>query len=282
MGPSWAAMDRLYLQLHLYIGLHKWILILIGIFILGYIFKSYRSISLNIVKRKLVQLFLNIRINALKEPLIKLNFPLVVYAAICFSFVLYMSLGRHTGATLWYFFQLLSPFLLAGAAWVFSRYAYWPILCVPFLIYNLHIMTTDQNYKYFNKNMPGWPEISLLVSQHQHVLNTPLIAPLLIEQNKEVFDNGQSEYFYPGGRRDYWLKGLFKTDDRVSFHMTLFFYNIKDMVENKKFDLIVLQPNLLPCGVADAIRKYYKFEGQFMLYAPQDRRPYPLTIWKPL
>ena len=282
MGPSWSSMERLHEQIVLYSGLHKWAFILMGIFFIGYTIKAVRDHYGNRIKKNITEIFFSFRLNQLKEPLIKLNFPLIVYAGLCSSFVLYMSLGRHSGAMLWYFFQLLSPFFLIGAAWIFSRYAYWPLLCIPFLIFNLYIMTTDHDYKYFNKNLPGWSEVSKIISTHHYILNSPLIAPLLIEQHREVFDNGQAEYFLPGGERHYWIKNLFKADDRVSIQMTLFFYNIRSMVQKKEFDLIILQPSLLPMGVADEIKKYYKFEGQFMLYAPQDRRSYPLTIWVPL
>jgi len=266
MEHAWASMERLQLQINMYSALHEPVFILTVIYIVGYGFKNFRYADRALLLRAWQSL---------------INFPLVLYAGLCSSFVLYMSLGRHTGAMLWYFFQLLSPFLLAGAAWVFSRYKYWPLLCAPFLIYNLHLMTVDQDYKWFDKDTHGWSEISLLLSHHQRVLNSPLIAPLLIEQHKEVFDNGQAEYFLPGGERHYWMKSLFKADDRVLIQLTLFFYNIRHMVKNKEYDLIVLQPSLLPEGVSDEIRKNYKYEGQLLLYAPQDRRSYAVTVWRP-
>jgi len=282
MEHSWASMERLHVQMVMYKDLHEPIFILLGLFILGFGFKYLRNNSWDIIKKTIASVFLSFRINKIKEPLITIKLPLPIYIALCSSFVLYMSLGRHSGAMLWYFFQLLSPFLLAGAVWIFSRYAYWPFLCVPFLVWNLYIMTADQDYRLFDKNMTGWSQISMLISQHHIILNSPLIAPILIEQKKDVFDDGQAEYFLTGGDRTGWMKGLFKKDERVSMQLTLFFYNIRRMIENKEYDLIILQPSLLPLGVADDIRRYYKFEGQILLYAPADRRPYALTVWLPL
>jgi len=297
MGPAWSSMERLHEQVVIYKHLHLWTFILMGLFILGYGFKNFkiwevfRGESLRAFffrawqsYLKEITLFLKNAFHNKKfsDPLIKLNFPIFIYAALCSSFVLYMSLGRHSGAMLWYFFQLLSPFVLIAAAWLFSSFLFWPIVCVPFLIYNLHVITDGHDYKWFNKGLIGWPQVTSIISQHQHILNSPLIAPILIEQNKEVFDNGQAEYFLPGGQRAKWMKGLFKEDDRVSVQMALFFQNIRSMVQNKEFDLIILQPSLLPLGVADDIRKYYKFEGQVFLLAPQDRRPYAVTVWRPL
>ncbi|MBF0504469.1 MAG: hypothetical protein HQL14_05125 [Candidatus Omnitrophica bacterium] len=282
MNPAWSSMERLHVQIVMYRALHKWTLILMGIFTLAYGFKMISEYFGADIKSRIKKIIFCLNIINIKEPLIRLSVPLGLYAGLWSASVLYLSLGRHGGAMLWYFFQLLSPFLLIGAVWLFSRYAFWPIICVPFLILNLYTITADQDGKYFNKNTQGWPEISLLVSQHRHILNSPIIAPMLIEQNKEVFDNGETEYFLEGSQLSPLIKIFFKEDPRVFLQLLLFFENIKDMIQNKKFDLILLQPSLLPMGVGEQIKKYYKFEGEFMVYAPQDRRPYAITVWIPL
>jgi len=282
MAHAWSSMQRLHEQVVKYGELHQWTFFLIGAIFLWHGFKTIHNYSWDNIKKNIKIIFWSLRLKGLKEPLFKLDFPLVLYVGTCSSFVLYLSLGRHTGAMLWYFFQLLSPFVLIAAVWLFSRQAFWPILCVPFLIYNLYTMSADQNDKWFNKNMPGWPEVALVISQHQRILNSPLIAPLLIEQHKPIVDDGQAEYFGSGGQRIYWMKSIFKEDGRVMVQLMMYFQNIRAMVEKKAYDLIILQPSLLPLGVADEIQKYYKYEGQLILYAPGDRRPYALTFWKPL
>ena len=225
---------------------------------------------------------MNIRLGSLKEPLMKLHFPLILYAGLCSTFILYISLGRHTGATLWYFFQLLSPFFIIATAWLFSRQNLWSIICIPFLMYNLFSLTADTNYKWFTKKSTGWHDVSRLISEHEHILNISLIAPLLIEQNKEVIDNGMAEYFLPGGKRTSWMKYIFQEDHQALIQQIMYFDKIKGMIEDKEFDLIILQPTLLPLGVGNEIRKYYKYDGMFLIYAPQDRRPYTVTVWRPL
>jgi len=281
MEHAWASAERLQVQIVMYRALHMPIFILWGIMIIWFGYQLIKEAPWAILRNKITEIIMSFISMDIRQPMIKWDFSLVLYMAMCSSFVLYVSLGRHSGAMLWYFFQLLSPFLLIGSAWVFGRFNYWPIVCVPLLIYNLHILTVDHNYKIFNKNMPGWSQITMLLSQHQHILNSPLIAPILVEQHKEVIDNGQAEYFGLGGERQGWMKNVFKEDERVSLQLTLFFLNIRNRVENKEFDLIVLQPSLLPSGVADDIRKYYKDEGQLLLYAPQDHRSYAVTVWLP-
>ncbi len=269
-APTWSSMDRLHQQISSYSHLHQWALILIGLFILGLGIKKLRMRPWTLKEMPL-----------LLESIRQSDITLILYAAICSIFVLYFSLGRHLGATLWYFFQLLSPYFLIATVWLFSRISWWPIVCVPFLILNLHTITADHDYKLFDNSVPGWPQIETLITQHQHILNSPIIAPLLIEQHKEVFDDGQSEFSIAGGQRNYWMKGIFKVDTRILSQQLLFFQNIDYIVQNKGFDLIILEPSLLPFISAD-VEKYYKYEGQIMLYAPQDKKPYAVTAWKPL
>jgi len=266
MGKDWSTMERLYLQINMYTQIHLWTLILMGLLILG----------------EIIRFILYRKNNSITITPIGNEIALILYAALCAAFVLYMSLGRHNGAMLWYFFQLLSPFLLVTAAWLFNRLSLWPLVCIPFLIYNLYTITSDEKYTYFDKNILEWDQIAPLIKNYQHILNSPVIAPLLIEQNKDIVDDGQAEYFVPGGARPPWLKKYLKEDNRVWIQQMMFFQNIRLMVENKLYDLIILQPGLLPLGVADDIRKYYKYEGQILLMAPQDRRSYAVTIWKPL
>lgn len=264
MAPAWSTLERLYLQINIYSYLHAWTLILMVISIL------ITGLARNKTSKASQRLAFNDGIS------------LVLYAGLFSAFVLYVSLGRHSGAMLWYFFQLLSPYLLIGAAWTFNRHALWPLWCAPFLAMNLNIMTSNLDYKVIDNSARGWPELTLAMSQYQHILNSPLIVPILIEQNKEFYDNGQTEYFASGGQRNGLMKNFFKEDDRVYLQMYLFFKDIKNKIKNRQFDLIVLQPSLLPLGVGDAVRKYYKFEGQLLLYAPQDLKAYAVTVWKPI
>jgi hypothetical protein len=258
MAHEWSSMERLIMQTHWYGSLYMWTLILMGIFAA-----------------------LSLRGSEATEAISFKTVSLPLYAGAWSAFVLYISLGRHTGATLWYFFQLLSPYLLITAAWLFNRYAFWP-LAIPFLLLNLFTLTADEDYQLFNKNTSSWTDVNVLLDHYQHVLGAPAIVPLLVQQNREVFDNGQSEYFLPGGRRMGWTSRFLQDDQRVFLQEILFFNKIKSRVENKEFDLILLQPNLLPLGIGDDIRKYYKFEGQVVVYPPQDRKPYGITVWRPL
>jgi len=261
MTHAWSRLDHLYFQIDLYSKIYAWTLILLGIFIAWQGFKIYKTKDFTILKND--------------------DIRLVSWAILWACFVLYTSLGRHTGATLWYFFQLLSPFLLIAAAWVFSQNLLIDMIGVPFLIINLFTITSKLDYTLFNKNEPNWLAASTLLSQYPHVLASPILVPLLVEENKQVYDNGQTEYFLSGADRPSWMQGFLKTDYRGYIQMAKFFRDIEHKVENKDFEIILLPPSLLPLGIDEAIHKNYKMVGNLVVLAPQDVRPYDITVWVP-
>ncbi|MEI7998382.1 MAG: hypothetical protein WCH62_02615 [Candidatus Omnitrophota bacterium] len=282
IAPAWSTMERLLSQINSYVGIHKSILTLEAGILIYYICRwiiSKPKISLNFKKIHSWQQ-LNLNLKDLKEPLIKIDISLVLYAGLWSLAVLLLMLGKHGGATLWYFFQLLSPFFLIYTAWLCSRFKWWPLLCTPFLVYNLLQLTSDEKYEWFNKNAIGCHAIYDLVSHHNRILNSPVIAPLLIEQNKEVFDNGQSEDFLSGGKRSPFMANFFKEDPRVFTSQLLYLKKLETLVQNKEFDLILIQASYSP-NVPESIKTYYKMVTAFLVYVPQDRRPYMMTVWEP-
>ncbi|MEI7998326.1 MAG: hypothetical protein WCH62_02305 [Candidatus Omnitrophota bacterium] len=216
-----------------------------------------------------------------EAPLISCRLPLEVYAGICSAIVLISFLGRNSGANLWYFFQLFSPFLVAFIAWLAGQLTVWPIILSSLLIYNLFSLTSDDDYKYFDKNVKGWHEVELLVKSNKSIFNSPLIAPLMIKENREVFDNGHTEYFVDGGRRRGIFARFFEEDKNVYIAQTLFVNKLRNMLDYKMFDLIIIEVGYTSKVMPDNMANYYKYDHSIWVYVPQDRRLYLLTVWKP-
>ena len=149
-------------------------------------------------------------------------------------------MGKHYGANLWYFFQLFSPFLAIFVAWLTGRFSLWPIVFSSLLIYNLFSLTSDDDYKYFNKNAIGWGTVEMLIKSNSSIFSSPLIDPLLIKNNREIFVDGATEFFSQGGRRQGLLGYVFQEDKRVDIAQALFNNKLQEMMKNKKFDLIII------------------------------------------
>jgi len=220
----------------------------------------------------------------LDAPFFPFLMSLDAYAGICAGVVLIAFMGNHYGANLWYFFQLLSPFLIIMTAGLAAQFPFWPVVMTCFLVYNLFSLTSDDDHKYFDqKYAAGWPVIEKIIQSHDKILSSPLFAPLLIENNKEVFDDGHTEGFFWGAARPGLWSRFFGEDNRVNIAQAAYFDKLHGMIANKQFDLVLFEVdysspiNVIP----DNIKTFYKYLNSILVYVPEDRRPYLVTIWVP-
>ena len=264
-------------QLHAFVGLNKGILLLILLVLI------FRLVSWFIAFRKKMNEALKtwgpcIRLKDWDDPLIINRLPLEIYAGICMAIVLIMLMGSHLGSNLWYFFQLFSPFLVIYASGLAGQFTLWPILFSFLLIYNLSSLTHDDNYRYFNKKPIGWNTIEMLVKENNSIFNSPLIAPLLIQENKQIVDNG-TQYYTEGGQRQGLIGLLFQEDKRVADAQKLYAGKLQYMVKYKLFDLIIVEMGYSSKTLPGDMLHYYRFVGPILVNLPQDRKYYMMTVW---
>ncbi len=217
-------------------------------------------------------------------PLITHPLSLEIYALICFSLVLLLLMGKQYGANLWYFFQLFSPFLVISIACFIGRFSFWPVVFSFLLIYNLFSLTRDDDYKYFAMDgigVLGWQEIETLVKSRNYIGNSPLIAPLLIQENREVFDDGHTESYWGGALRKGLTGNFLKKDQSIDDTHREFDMKIFDMMKNKRFNLIIIEVGYPFKTFPRTLSNYYKYINSILVNAPQDRMPYLMTIWRP-
>jgi len=267
-------------QLHRYADLHVGIIILLSLVFIYTLVRLIMSASIKSVKNILKGSLNSIQWKNWNGPLITSQLPLDIYAGICFAAVLLISMGKHFGANLWYFFQLFSPFLASFVAWGTGRFKLWPIFFSFLLIYNLFILTRDDNYKYFDKNVAGWHEVEMLIKSKAIIFNSSLIAPLLIQENKEIYDDG-TDFYAEGSKRSGFLGRFFHEDNRVNMAQSLYFNKVHSMIEYKKFDLIMIEAGYPGDVIPKNVSNYYKYIGSILVNVPQDRRPYLMTVWRP-
>ncbi|MBF0489420.1 MAG: hypothetical protein HQL15_02215 [Candidatus Omnitrophica bacterium] len=275
-ASEWESMERLVSQLKSYSYLHMGVLIFIIGFLINRLYRFIRLGQWQTLQDNILGFPKRIQWFVAESPLIKGFLSLEIWAGICTFLVLVLSLGKHGGATLWYFFQLLSPFLLMAVAQLAASMSLWIWIAAPLFILSLHLLTVDDS---FDKQMDGWAEVQAIVNTNRHIFCSSLIAPLLLERNKEIFDSGQSEYFlYGAERRGFWGL-LFQEDKRVYGAMSNYLNRIDQMIQHKEFELLIV------CGYPSFLKKdverFYRKAGAFPLYVPQERRSYFLEIWVP-
>jgi hypothetical protein len=148
-------------------------------------------------------------------------------------------LGLHEGAWISYLHHLVSPFAIVSLFTIFSNHDRLqgknkPYQLVSYLLILIAVgqlrspsFLPDISPKIYE----NWAAIDRIISNHQKVLSVPVVAPILLAQNKEVWDNGESEYFIDGidPQRDPQLK---QQDD--NYRQT-----IKNKILNREYDLVV-------------------------------------------
>ncbi|MBF0595105.1 MAG: hypothetical protein HQL22_09065 [Candidatus Omnitrophica bacterium] len=207
--------------------------------------------------------------------------PFILYCTIICSVVLVFWLGKHEEAFLWYYFHLLSPLLLICMAVTLSRQQPWTLIFMPWLLLSCwSIVQSDMNIK-LNPADEGWRSVRDLISTHKDILNSPLIAPLLVQQNKPVYDNGLSEYFKQGGYRDNDLVKIFsKGDPRIIMRYYYFMNEVREKIKRREFDLVLIVQDYAPL-VPGELTQFYRPVGKIMLSTPAICASFPLTVWVP-
>jgi hypothetical protein len=238
--------------------------------------KYYRNLSFNFFD--------------LKQPLIQTNFDFINFSLFISLLIFLFKFGQHWGSWLIYIHHLISPFLILISIIALDKQIKKSknkliILILNFLIvFNLLSVSSPQFLLPLDYNLKDWNRLRALVSQHQHIFNSPAIASILIEQGKKVYDSGQSQYFALSTKRPDFLDSiLFPKRNQLQERHQEFLQEITNDVKSKKYDLIVLTKGYSPFISEKLLKKYYQY--QETLIAPMSvktKQNWKLDIWKPL
>ncbi|MBF0123059.1 MAG: hypothetical protein HQL21_06605 [Candidatus Omnitrophica bacterium] len=189
-------------------------------------------------------------------------------------------MSKHEAASLWYFFHLVTPFLMIGIAWVTTQYNFWPFVFTPLLILNLFTLTQGHTIEKFSKDTADWKVALELIASHKDILNSPLIVPYLVEQKKPIYDNGISEYFKTGAfRYNKLTRMFFKSSPEVLVRHMAFIKEIGTKIEKQEFDLVMLRLGDAPLTPGN-LQDFYKMVGVLNLPA-QHAGGAQITVWLP-
>ncbi len=226
----------------------------------------------------------------LKKPLIQADFDFINFSLFISLLIFLFKFGQHWGSWLIYIHHLISPFLILISIIALdkqikkSKNKLITISLNILLIFNLLSVSSPQFLLPLDYNLKDWSRLRALVSQHQHIFNSPAIASILIEQGKKVYDSGQSQYFALSTKRPDFLDSiLFPKRNQIQKRHQEFLQEITEDVKSKKYDLIVLTKGYSPFISEKLLKKYYRY--QETLIAPMSvktKQNWKLDIWKPL
>lgn len=204
------------------------------------------------------------------------------FCIVASSFVFIVKLGGNAGASHSYYFELISPFLLPYVGELLSKTSTKKNVLGHALI-TLNIFALIYFfYMPFNKNdySAEWKNARKLIASHTNIIAPNALATLIMEENKTLYDSGNTEFFKYGWERKGFYKYFLKQDLRSKQINEDYQNKIDDMVANQKFDLILTYSPL-----TDEVKasKRYKNTGTLVLHAPfgGNKLTWEMKIWIP-
>ena len=248
------------------------ILIIQGIMFFKNLPKS--SVNQTLSKPRLLNLF------SFNQPLVNRPMDLIFFYFLLTTLLIYFKLGRHGGSWMAYLFHLMTPFFLILTFRYIDRLKNIKLLFIPIIIANCFHLWTYFEKVDFKVYWDHWTQVKELIGPCHNILNSPAIVPFLVEENKPVYDSGQSEIFKVGGYRPGILRQLLVPGRPYVLRHYQFLGEIRDKIEKKEFDLLVLTKDYAPFAPGE-ITQFYNYIGTIHVVMPHPRQNWFLTFWRP-
>ena len=207
---------------------------------------------------------------------LRINFSYELISLFIVTIIIYISLGRHEGTFMTYFYQLMSPLLILYTIIYYPRKYinnfYFSIMILLNALFFMSSLTTPNL-----KNETEWTEIKAeLQNSHGNVLASPPLTSLILEEKKTIFDSGQTEYGLIA-------KPVF--DSRISSKITTYNQIFKDKISEslKKCEfsgLFITDPSPLLNKLNLSHENYYKTK-EITLKMQHTNQSWLIEIWRP-
>ena len=222
---------------------------------------------------------LHLELRTFSGPLLPLQFNFFCYCLLIPTGLIYFSMGRHTGATQIYFYQLLTPFVVI----IFFRWVEtldwqkgWIVLLVMINLFTHTIqnLKVDLNFTV----SPGWAQLNQALSGRSNILNSPVSVSMLVANNQTIVDSGQTWYFWPMPAS----ASLFYPDlGRLKQVENDFLNGIQADIAHQHYDLIMFDRRNQREISPELVQKYYKLERVIDLYLPHTSQTWKIELWIP-
>lgn len=273
--PNWRDLQiKMFFKMY-----NKGIVWLLFASLIFFIIKKLKTIVVKSIADKNVKwIFQKINIVNMSKPVAEINVDISLFCFLCSMVIMYFKLAGHRGAWMVYFFQLVLPFMII---FIFSelKKRYFNLIIIPFIAFDLynHSVTFRPDLE---KGLSEWQYVERLLSLHKNVLDSPPISSILIEQNKNVYDSGLTEYFLRCTERKSFLKYIFHSDERAKIRIEKYSAELKKMAENHVFDLAVVMGGS-PFISYEEINTYYEFKETKCLLMPHSDQKWDVNILVP-
>ena len=252
---------------------------------------SLQNLEVGRIKHELMK---RIDVFRYDKPLFEIAFPFSLFCLILSFLIFYFKLGRHVGNIMTYAYHLITPFFLI---YVFSlldaplknislakrRDNYNYALLLPGILVSLYLLYSSASYLKASPewtDMADWRRIEQITRSHKKIMNSQVLVSLLLEQNKPVYDTGQTEFFqyshYPSGLLERWLL----PNAAISQQWASYERSLRQAVRQREFDAIIItrreqRPYL------DGLQDYYSMVDKVGVCMFHSAQCALLEIWEP-
>jgi hypothetical protein len=229
----------------------------------------------------------SVDVRNLDSPLFISDIKCTSYYLLCAVTVFCLSLGGHGGAWMSYFYQLISPFfllvLLDITAYSSIPRSFMYLMLAGIINLGVFYITVLPHYT-SRQVQPQWQQIYELVSKNSNIFNSPAITPILQEQNKRVYDSGQSEYFRRSvlPKKFSFISRYWTHDKKVAQALERSQRELVEALKNKKFDVIVITKNYHYAlfGGESLLPWYYDKKSTLLAPMPHTGQKWLLEVWE--
>ena len=186
------------------------------------------------------------------------NRDIVVMITLC-AIPLFYPLGTNRGAFVTYHIQLMLPlisaYLLSCLEFKMQRVPNLFILVALIMLVSLNRCPSPGSIC----SSKDWKKVAEYIKESNSILNSSLIAPLLISLDKQVVDNGATGVVF-AYHPSFLTEFLFGMDKEVLAQKERYITEIKQNVENQSYDIILLTDSEKHLLQYVDVKKYEKTE----------------------
>lgn len=208
---------------------------------------------------------------------------------VCFILVfiiVYFKLGRHQGQWMGYFYQLITPFLVALIFVYLSKMRFALLIALPLFVGNINFVVNNLNiFSTFAQREEAFDHQNLqviqkIISQSNNIYHPSLLTSEIIQQNKPVYESGQSEYFSYAAKDTQFLGFNFRGDKKAGERTQEFLIDIAKQIYNKEFDVLFLTEEDLT-SIPPYFTQYYELATVVKLKMRHMYEEREVSVWKP-
>jgi hypothetical protein len=181
-----------------------------------------------------------------------------IVSGLTFLFFL-ISMGKHVGSSnAFYLFHLFYPFVILIILRAYKMFTAirLPILLLFCLFFFQEAIHYD-DLKNLSKIKENRTELGTFLNEYDEILGTGDMTYFLYKEKKQIYDNGQSEYFKDG--RNHFMGDFKITSEVLSDYQS----RIMDKIDQSELDLIVINPDFGPYELAmNNLLTNYKYLGK--------------------